>query len=207
MDLMNHVRKLYLDSFIIVFIDDILIYSKTQEEHERHMRLILELLHTEQLYAKFSKCEFWLKEFQFLCHVINELGIHVDPAKIEVVKDWIAPKSPSEIRSFLGLASYYRRFISNFSNIVVPLASLTQKDKPFVWGPKQEESFQALTDMLCNAPILALPNRNDDFVVDCDASNQGLVAFLCNRIRSSLTHRDKSKSMRKTTLHTILNLV
>ncbi|KAJ0921353.1 putative nucleotidyltransferase, Ribonuclease H [Helianthus annuus] len=181
MDLMNRVCKAYLDRFVIVFIDDILIYSKTQEEHKRHLHLILELLRSERLYAKFSKCEFWLKEVQFLGHTVNELGIHVDPAKIEAVKNWITPKSPSEIRSFLGLAGYYRRFISNFSKIAVPLTSLTQKERPFVWGPEQEESFQTLKDMLCNAPILTLPDGNDDFVMYCDASNLGLGCVLMQR--------------------------
>ncbi|KAJ0680361.1 putative nucleotidyltransferase, Ribonuclease H [Helianthus annuus] len=181
MDLMNRVCKAYLDRFVIVFIDDILIYSKTQAEHEQHLRLILELLRTEHLYAKFSKCEFWLQEVQFLGHTVNKLGIHVDPAKIEAVKNWVAPKSPSEIRSFLGLAGYYRRFISNFSKIAVPLTSLTQKERPFVWGPEQEESFQTLKDMLCNAPILTLPDGNDDFVVYCDASNLGLGCVLMQR--------------------------
>ncbi|KAK1406306.1 hypothetical protein QVD17_41599 [Tagetes erecta] len=181
MDLMNRVCRPYLDRFVIVFIDDILIYSKTKSEHERHLRLVLELLQTERLYAKFSKCEFWLKEVQFLGHIVSEKGIHVDPAKIEAVKSWIAPKSPTEVRSFLGLAGYYRRFISNFSKIAVPLTSLTQKDKTFAWGPKQEESFQTLKRMLCDAPILALPDGNDDFIVYCDASNQGLGCVLMQR--------------------------
>ncbi|KAK1408323.1 hypothetical protein QVD17_39992 [Tagetes erecta] len=181
MDLMNRVCIPYLDRFVIVFIDDILIYSKTKSEHERHLRLVLELLQTERLYAKFSKCEFWLKEVQFLGHIVSEKGIHVDPAKIEAVKSWIAPKSPTEVRSFLGLAGYYRRFISNFSKIAVPLTSLTQKDKTFAWGPKQEESFQTLKRMLCDAPILALPDGNDDFVVYRDASNQGLGCVLMQR--------------------------
>ncbi|KAM0060059.1 putative nucleotidyltransferase, Ribonuclease H [Helianthus debilis subsp. tardiflorus] len=181
MDLMNRVCKPYLDRFVIVFIDDILIYSKSRADHERHLRLILELLRSERLYAKFSKCEFWIKEVQFLGHVVSEKGIHVDPSKIEAVKNWTAPKSPSEIRSFLGLAGYYRRFISNFSKIAVPLTSLTQKEKPFAWGPEQEESFQTLKDLLCNAPILALPNGNDDFVVYCDALNRGLGCVLMQR--------------------------
>ena len=132
MDLMHRVCKPYLDHFVIVFIDDILIYSKSKTDHERHLRLILELLRAERLYAKFSKCEFWLKEVQFLGHIVNDQGIHVDPAKIEAVKNWIAPKPPTEVRSFLGLAGYYRRFISNFSKISAPLTSLTQKDKPYL---------------------------------------------------------------------------
>ncbi|GJS62819.1 reverse transcriptase domain-containing protein [Tanacetum coccineum] len=129
MDLMNRVCKPYLDKFIIVFINDILIYSKSKEEHEIHLRLVLELLRKEKLYAKFSKCEFWLQEVHFLGHVVNLNGIHVDPSKIEAVKKWKAPTTPSEIRSFLGLAGYYRRFIANFSKIAKPLTSLTQKNK------------------------------------------------------------------------------
>ncbi|GJZ99098.1 putative reverse transcriptase domain-containing protein [Tanacetum coccineum] len=131
MDLMNRVCKPYLDKFVIVFIDDILIYSKTKEDHEVHLRLVLELLRKEKLYAKFSKCEFWLQEVHFLGHVVNQSGIHVDPGKIEAVKNWKAPTTSSEIRSFLGLAGYYRRFIANFSKIAKPLTSLTQKNQKF----------------------------------------------------------------------------
>ncbi|KAD2804787.1 hypothetical protein E3N88_38164 [Mikania micrantha] len=174
MDLMNRVCKPYLDQFVIVFIDDILIYSRNKKEHEQHLRTVLELLKEERLYAKFSKCEFWLREVQFLGHVINSDGIHVDPAKIEAIKNWDVPTTPTEIRSFLGLAGYYRRFISNFSKIALPLTKLTQKSEPFVWTQKQEEAFQTLKQRLCNAPILTLPEGNDDFVVYCDASHQGL---------------------------------
>ncbi|KAD4888036.1 hypothetical protein E3N88_20109 [Mikania micrantha] len=158
MDLMNRVCRPYLDKFVIVFIDDILIYSKSKSDHEQHLRLILDLLREEQLYAKFSKCEFWLKEVQFLGHIVNEKGIYVDPAKIEAVKNWSTPTTPTEIRSFLGLAGYYRHFISNFSKIAVPLTALTHKGKPYEWGPEQENAFQTLKRMLCNAPILTLPD-------------------------------------------------
>ncbi|KAJ0927013.1 putative nucleotidyltransferase, Ribonuclease H [Helianthus annuus] len=181
MDLMNRVCRPYLDRFVIVFIDDILIYSKTKSDHERHLRLILQLLQTEKLYAKLSKCEFWLKEVQFLGHVVNDKGIHVDPAKIEAVKNWHTPRTPTEIRSFLGLAGYYRRFIANFSRIALPLTTLTHKGKPFDWGPKQEEAFQTLKQKLCDAPILTLPEGSDDFVVYCDASGQGLGCVLMQR--------------------------
>nr|GFB03602.1 putative reverse transcriptase domain-containing protein [Tanacetum cinerariifolium] len=108
MDLMNRVCKPYLDKFVIVFIDDILIYSKDEKEHEEHLKIILELLKEEKLHAKFSKCEFWIPKVQFLGHVIDSRVIHVDPAKIESIKDWASPKTPTEIRQFLGLAGYYR---------------------------------------------------------------------------------------------------
>ncbi|GKC64576.1 putative reverse transcriptase domain-containing protein [Tanacetum coccineum] len=173
MDLMNRVCKPYLDKFVIVFIDDILIYSKSEEEHEVHLKTILDLLKKEKLYAKFSKCEFWLQEVQFLGHVVNRDGIHVDPSKVESVKNWKTPESSTEIRSFLGLAGYYRRFIENFSKIAKPLTLLTQKNKAYVWGDKQDEAFQILKEKLCNAPVLALPDGPDDFMVYCDASKQG----------------------------------
>ncbi|GJQ90538.1 putative reverse transcriptase domain-containing protein [Tanacetum coccineum] len=146
MDLMNRVYRPYLDKFVIVFIDDILVYSKTREEHVEHLRLVLELLKREKLYAKFSKCEFWLREVQFLGHVINGNKIHVDPSKIEAVKNWKAPRTPSEVRSFLALAGYYRRFIENFSKIAKSLTILTQKCKTFNWGEDQELAFQTLKD-------------------------------------------------------------
>ncbi|GJW24641.1 putative reverse transcriptase domain-containing protein [Tanacetum coccineum] len=181
MDLMNRVCKPYLDKFVIVFIDDILIYSKSEEEHEVYLKTILDLLKKEKLYAKFSKCEFWLKEVQFLGHVVNRDGIHVDPSKVESVKNWKIPESSTEIRSFLGLAGYYRRFIENFSKIAKPLTLLTQKNKTYVWGDKQDEAFRILKEKLCNAPVLALPDGPDDFVVYCDASKQGFGCVLMQR--------------------------
>ena len=126
MDLMNRVCRPMLDRSVIVFIDDILVYSRSREQHEEHLREVLEVLRSEKLYAKFSKCDFWLREVQFLGHVVNQKGILVDPAKVEAVMSWEVPKSPSEIRSFLGLAGYYRRFIKDFSKIVVPLTRLTR---------------------------------------------------------------------------------
>ncbi|GJW47896.1 putative reverse transcriptase domain-containing protein [Tanacetum coccineum] len=164
MDLMNRVCRPYLDKFVLVFIVDILIYSKTQEEHVEYLRLVLELLKREKLYAKFSKCEFWLREVQFLRHVIIGNRIHVDPSKIEAFKDWKAPRTPTEVRSFLGLAGYYYRFIDNFSKIAKSLTILTQKSKTFDWGEEQELAFQTLKDKLCNAPVLGLPDGPEYFV-------------------------------------------
>ncbi|KAJ0513409.1 putative nucleotidyltransferase, Ribonuclease H [Helianthus annuus] len=181
MDLMNRVCKPYLDKFVIVFIDDILIYSKSQEEHEQHLRLILELLRKEQLYAKLSKCDFWLREVHFLGHVVNKDGIHVDPSKVDSIRNWPAPRTPTEIRQFLGLAGYYRRFIKDFSKIAQPLTLLTQKGVTYRWGNTQETAFQYLKDRLCSAPILSLPEGTDDFVVYCDASIQGLGCVLMQR--------------------------
>ncbi|GJU54884.1 putative reverse transcriptase domain-containing protein [Tanacetum coccineum] len=181
MDLMNRVCKPYLDKFVIVFIDDILIYSKDEKEHEEHLKAILELLKKEKLYAKFSKCEFWIPKVQFLGHVIDSRGIHVDPAKIESIKDWASPKTPTEIRQFLGLAGYYRRFIEGFSKIAKSMTKLTQKGIKFDWGEKEENAFQLIKQKLCSAPILALPEGSKDFVVYCDASHKGLGAVLMQR--------------------------
>ncbi|GJR21124.1 putative reverse transcriptase domain-containing protein [Tanacetum coccineum] len=181
MDLMNRVCKPYLDKFVIVFIDDILIYSKDEREHEEHLKAILELLKKEKLYAKFSKCEFWIPKVQFLGHVIDSRGIHVDPAKIESIKDWASPKTPTEIRQFLGLAGYYRRFIEGFSKIAKSMTKLTQKGIKFDWGEKEENAFQLIKQKLCSAPILALPEGSEDFVVYCDASHKGLGAVLMQR--------------------------
>ncbi|GJZ05292.1 putative reverse transcriptase domain-containing protein [Tanacetum coccineum] len=141
MDLMNRVCKPYFDKFVIVFIDDILIYSKNKEEHEEHLKLILELLKKEELYAKFSKCEFWIPKVQFLGHMIDSKGIHVDPEMIESIKDWASPKSQTEIRQFLGLTGYYRRFIEGFSKIAKSMTKLTQKNVKFDWGEKEEAAF------------------------------------------------------------------
>ncbi|KAI3514654.1 hypothetical protein L1887_13250 [Cichorium endivia] len=181
MDLMNRVCKPFLDKFVIVFIDDILIYSKSEAEHKEHLKMVLETLKREKLYAKLSKCEFWIGEVQFLGHVVNKDGIKVDPAKIEAVMNWEKPKNPTEIRSFLGLAGYYRRFIEGFSKIACPLTLLTKKNEKFVWTDKQEEAFELLKKKLCEAPILSLPEGTEDFAVYSDASGLGIGCVLTQR--------------------------
>ncbi|GKE70652.1 putative reverse transcriptase domain-containing protein [Tanacetum coccineum] len=181
MDLMNRVCKPYLDKFVIVFIDDILIYSRDKKEHEEHLKAILELFKKEKLYAKFSKCEFWIPKVQLLSHVIDSRGIHVDPAKIESIKDWASPKISTEIHQFLGLAGYNQRFIEGFSKITKSMTKLTQKGIKFDWGEKEENAFQLIKQKLCSAPILALPKGNEDFVVYCDASHKGLGVVLMQR--------------------------
>ncbi|GJT38434.1 putative reverse transcriptase domain-containing protein [Tanacetum coccineum] len=178
MDIMNRVCKPYMDKFMIVFIDDILIYSRNKEEHANHLRMILKLLKKEKLYAKFSKCDFWIRIVQFLGHLIDSQGLHVDPAKIEAVKNWASPTTPTEVRQFLGLVGYYQRFIKDFSKIAKSLTELTQKNKKYIWGEDQESVFQLLKQKLCEAPILALPEGNDDFVV---YYHQGLGAVLMQR--------------------------
>ncbi|KAL4027946.1 hypothetical protein IC575_011136 [Cucumis melo] len=178
MDLMNRVFREFLDTFVIVFIDDILIYSKTEAEHKEHLRIVLQTLRDNKLYAKFSKCEFWLKQVSFLGHVVSKAGVSVDPAKIEAVTGWTRPSTVSEVRSFLGLAGYYRRFVENFSRIATPLTQLTRKGAPFVWSKACEDSFQNLKQKLVTAPVLTVPDGSGSFVIYSDASKKGLGCVL-----------------------------
>ncbi|KAD6796106.1 hypothetical protein E3N88_07002 [Mikania micrantha] len=181
MDLMNRVCRPMLDRSVIVFIDDILIYSKSEGDHACHIREVLEMLRREKLYAKFSKCAFWLREVQFLGHVISPEGIMVDPAKVEAVMKWNPTKTPTEVRSFLGLAGYYRRFIQDFSRIATPLTKLTRKEVKYDWGPTQVQAFEELKRRLTESPILTLPDGNEDMVVYSDASYLGLGCVLMQR--------------------------
>ncbi|XP_015159833.1 uncharacterized protein [Solanum tuberosum] len=178
MSRMNRIIKPYMDLFVIVFIDDILIYSRAWKEHEKHLRIVLGLLREKRLYAKFSKCEFWLDSMSFLGHVVSKDGVMVDPTKIEAVKNWVRPTNVSEVRSFVGLASYYRQFVKGFSSISSQLTNLTKQNVPFVWSDECEKSFLKLKTLLTAAPILALSVEGKNFIVYCDASYSGLGAVL-----------------------------
>ena len=178
MDLMNRVFSPYLDKFVIVFIDDILVYSGSLEEHAEHLRIELKILRERQLYAKFSKCQFWLDKVAFLGHVISAEGISVDPQKIEAIVNWKPLTNVSEVRSFLGLASYYRKFVEGFSKIATPLTNLLKKDQKFEWSDTCQHSFEELKQRLTTAPVLALPSGKDDYVVYSDVSRQGLGCVL-----------------------------
>ncbi|GAU47719.1 hypothetical protein TSUD_285060 [Trifolium subterraneum] len=178
MDYMNRIFQPYLDKFVVIFIDDILIYSKDPQEHAEHLRIVLNILREKQLYAKFSKCEFWLSEVKFLGHVISQGGVYVDPSKVEAVLNWERPRTVSEVRSFLGLAGYYRRFILGFSKITLPLTRLTRKGAAFVWDELCENSFNLLKQKLTSAPVLVIPDPDKKYVMYCDASNKGLGCVL-----------------------------
>ncbi|KAH0682737.1 hypothetical protein KY285_020250 [Solanum tuberosum] len=181
MDLMNRVFKQYLYLFVIVFIDDIIIYSRNEEEHASHLRVVLQTLKDHQLFAKFNKCEFWLQSVAFLGHIVTSEGIRVDSQKIEAVKQWPRPTSATDIRSFLGLAGYYRRFVEGFSSIASPLTKLTQKKVKFQWSDDCEKSFAELKTRLTTTPVLTLPEGSDGYVIYCDASRVGLGCVLMQR--------------------------
>ncbi|KAL4360823.1 hypothetical protein GQ457_04G019820 [Hibiscus cannabinus] len=174
MDLMNRVFKPYLDKFVVVFIDDILIYSRNKDDHAEHLRIVLQTLRECQLYAKFSKCEFWLSEVAFLGHVISAKGIMVDLKKFQTILDWRPPRNVSEVRSFLGLVGYYRRFVKGFSVIALPLTKILRKDQPFEWSEDRQRSFDKLKQALTHAPVLIQPEPGIEFTVYSDASHSGL---------------------------------
>ncbi|KAL4319079.1 hypothetical protein GQ457_18G007980 [Hibiscus cannabinus] len=178
MDLMNRVFQEYLDQFVVVFIDDILVYSRTDEDHDRHLRLVLQTLLENQLYAKLSKCEFWIREVVFLGHVVSSEGIRVDPKKVEAIVNWKQPTSVTEICSFLGLAGYYRRFVSGFSKVAAPLTKLLQKGVKYEWSDARQQAFEKLKEVLINAPVLTQPVSGKEFVVYSDASYVGLDCVL-----------------------------
>jgi hypothetical protein len=178
MDLMNQVFHDFLDQFVVVFIDDILIYSKSLKEHKDHLRRVLQRLREKRLYAKFSKCAFWLDKVIFRGHVVSKDDILVDPKKVQAVLNWERPINVHEIRSFLGLAGYYRRFVESFSKLSGSLTALTRKNARFLWTDECEQSFQELKWQLVIAPVLTLPSESCGFVIYSNASRKGLGCVL-----------------------------
>jgi hypothetical protein len=178
MCLMNNILSKCLDKFVIVFIDDILIYSKDEKEHEEHLRIVLQILREHKLYAKLSKCEFYKDQIQYLGHVISKEGIAVDPDKIKAIMNWPEPKDVSDIRSFMGITGYYQKFIEGFSKIAYPITSLQKKGTKFIWSEKCQESFNKLKQLLTTTPILKLADLDKDFVVCMDACREGLGGVL-----------------------------
>ncbi|WVZ92635.1 hypothetical protein U9M48_038684 [Paspalum notatum var. saurae] len=173
MYMMNSVFMNELDKFVVVFIDDMLIYSKNEKEHEEHLRIVLTRLREHKL-----SMPILASEVGFLGHVLSKEGVAVDPSKVEVVLNWKQPETVIGIRSFLGLAGYYRRFIKDFSKIAKPMTSLTKENAKFIWSPKCKEGFQELKKLLTTAPVLAQPDVTKPFDVYCDASGQGLGCVL-----------------------------
>ncbi|GKB68326.1 retrotransposon protein, putative, ty3-gypsy subclass [Tanacetum coccineum] len=154
------------------------VYSKSEEEHEQHLRIVLEILRQKKLYAKFSKCEFWLQQVAFLGHIVSADGIIMDPSKVEAITKWPRPTTVTEVRSFLGLAGYYRRFVEGFSRLALPLTQLMRKGEKFVWTDERNESFEELKRRLVSALILTLPSGSGGFQIYSDASKKGLGCVL-----------------------------
>ena len=178
MDLLSRVFRPYLDQFVVVLIDDILVYSRDEQEHEQHLKIVLQTLRENKLYAKLSKCDFWLKEVSFLGHIVSVKGIRVDPAKIEAMVNWKLPRSVTEVRSFLDLAGYYRRFVKGFSVIASPPTKLLRKGVKFEWSDKCQNSFEQLKEMLVEAPVLTQPTSGKEYTLYSDASSIGLESVL-----------------------------
>jgi len=178
MMLMHHVLREFLGKFVAVYFDDILIYSLSKEEHVHHLRSVLEILRKESLFANMEKCIFGMDHVIFLGFKINQHGVHVDQEKVTAIKEWPTPKNVSEVRSFHRLASFYRRFVPNFSTIAAPLNELVKKGVDFKWGIDQTKAFETLKEKLIKAPLLALPNFSKTFEIECDASNVGIGVVL-----------------------------
>jgi hypothetical protein len=178
MRLMNHVLRAFIGKFVVVYFDDILVYNTNLDEHIEHLRCVLDVLRCEKLYANFKKCTFCMEKVVFLGYVVSTKGIEVDEEKVKTIKEWPMPKSITEVRSFHGLASFYRRFVKDFSTIVAPLTKIIKKNVGFHWGSDQANAFATIKERLCSTPMLALPNFNKTFEIEYDASGIGIGAVL-----------------------------
>jgi hypothetical protein len=175
--LMNHVLRAFIGKFVVVYFDDILVHNTNLDEHIEHLTCVLEVLRREKLYANFKKCTFCMEKAVFLGYVSTK-GIEVDEEKVKAIKEWPIPKSITEVRSFHGLASFYRRFVKDFSTISAPLTEIIKKNVGFHWGSDQANAFATIKERLCSTPVLALPDFNKTFEIECDASGIGIGAVL-----------------------------
>ncbi|XP_051130737.1 uncharacterized protein LOC127251190 [Andrographis paniculata] len=191
MRLMNHVLRAFIGKFVVVYFDDILVYSKSENEHVEHVRLVFQRLREEQLYANFKKCIFHTNEVVFLGFVVSEDGLKVDETKVKAIKEWTPPMNVGEIRRFLGMCGFFQRFVPGFSLIAAPLTSLLKKGVPFKWEQAHQEAFETLKAKLTQAPVLALPNFEKTFELECDASGKGMGAVLLQEGRPIAYHSEK----------------
>src|SRR5438128_7709595 len=178
MTMMNNVFHQYLDKFVIIYLDDVLIYSRTKAEHLQHLELVLKVLRQHKLYAKIAKCDIMKESVEYLGHYLSGQGVSVDPRKIEAINKWTPPETVSHVRSFLGLASYYQKFVRNFSAIAAPLTDLLHKECEFIWADAQQEAFDELKRQLTTAPVLLIPDPALPFTITSDASDFAIGAVL-----------------------------
>ena len=184
MRLMNHVLRALFIKFVVVYFDDILIYSKSMEEHVDHLKSVIEVLRKEKLFANFKKCSFCNEKVKFLGYVVGANGIEVDKEKEKAIKERPTPNTIYEVRSFHGLASFYHRFIEDFSTTAAPLTEVIKKTVGFKWGIEQDDAFQLLKDNLCTAPMFSLPKFSKTFEIECDASGIGIGVVLMKKNKS-----------------------
>lgn len=196
MRLMNQVLRPFIGSFVVVYFDDILIYSKHEEEHLVHVRQVLEVLQENKLYVNLKKCTFCTNKLLFLGFIVGEEGIQVDEEKVRAIREWPAPTTVSELRSFHGLATFYRCFVRDFSSITAPITECMKKGK-FHWGEAQEKSFALIKEKLCTAPVLALLDFDKIFEVECDASGVGVGAVLSQEKRAVAFFSEKLSEARQ----------
>lgn len=175
--LMNSIFHSELRKFVLIFFDDILVYSASWKDHLRHLELVLQRLQEHQLYARLSKCSFGLAEVSYLGHKVSGIGVSMENDKVEAIVQWPRPSNVKQVRAFLGLTGYYRRFIKNYASIAGPLIDLLKKEA-FLWGEEAETAFQQLKNTITTAPVLCLPNFTEPFTIETDASGTGVGAVL-----------------------------
>jgi hypothetical protein len=180
---MRLMNRAFIGKFVVVYFDDILIYSKEFDEHMNHLRQVLDVLRKESLYANLKRCDFCMDRIIFLGYVVISKGIEMDGAKVKAIQEWPTPKSKTEVRSFHGLTSFYRRFVKDFSTMTSPLTEIIKKSVGFKWGEEQESAFSLLKSKLILAPLLSLPDFNKAFEIECDASGIGIGVVLMQEKR------------------------
>ena len=187
----EQILRPFINQFVVVYFDDILVYSSSEEDHLRHVKAVLQALRDNQVYANLKKCEFHTNSVTFLGYIVSSQGLQVDESKIEAIISWEPPQSVPEMRRFLGLCGFFRRFIKDFSVIASPLTSLLKKNSKYMWSPKCQQAFDDLKRRLMTAPILALPNFDHTFEVECDASGTGMGAVLLQNGKAIAFHSEK----------------